>query len=259
MIAKTALITGGSSGIGKELASLFAADGYGLVLTARGGDALEAAADRIRRRFGVAVLTIAADLANQATPQAIYERICVERIEVGALVNDAGFATYGAFSQTDLKTELEMIEVNVSAVVHLTKLFLPGMRRRAAGKILNVASTAAFFPGPLMAVYYASKAFVLSFSRALAEELRGSGITVTALCPGPTTSGFQRRAGMEDSKLLRGRVMDAPTVAQAGYRGLMRGKGLVVPGARYRLLALAARLAPTRLTTRVVRRMQERR
>ena len=152
-----------------------------------------------------------------------------------------------------------MIQVNVVALTHLTRLLLPGMLARRRGRILNVASTAAFQPGPLMAVYYATKAYVLSFSEAIASELRGSGVTVTALCPGPTATGFQRRAAMEDSKLVSGRtLMDARTVAEAGYAAMLAGKTVVIPGWRNWLMAEAVRFAPRNLTTAIVRRMQER-
>jgi uncharacterized protein len=153
---------------------------------------------------------------------------------------------------------LKMMQVNMVALTHLTGLFLPGMIQRQMGKILNVASTAAFQPGPLMAVYYASKAFVLSFSEALANELQHTGVTVTALCPGATASGFQKRANMEESKLFRGRIMDAQTVAKAGYRGLMANKTVVIPGLRHRMLAFSVRLTPRKVVTSFVRNLQER-
>jgi short-subunit dehydrogenase len=176
------------------------------------------------------------------------------------LVNNAGFATYGAFAETALEPELAELQLNVVTLTELAKRLLPGMLERRWGRILNVASTAAFQPGPLMAVYYATKAYVLSFSEALAEELRDSGVSVTALCPGPTASGFQQRAAMEDSKLVAGRkLMDAATVARAGYAAMMAGQRVVIPGLGNRLLAQSYRVSPRRLLTHVVRRMQERR
>lgn len=175
------------------------------------------------------------------------------------LVNNAGFGTYGAFAETDLGTELEMLQLNIATLTHLTKLFLEKMLAEGNGKILNVASTAAFQPGPLMAVYYASKAYVLSFSEALANELRGTGVSVTALCPGPTRTGFQRRAGMGASRLFDWGVMDAPTVATIGYRGLMRERPLIIPGLKNKLLGFSVRLAPRRLVPAVVRVLQSKR
>src|SRR5207248_4346784 len=163
-----------------------------------------------------------------------------------------GFPVFGLFTQTQLEAELEMLNVNVIALTALTKLFLRGMVERHTGRILNIASKAAFEPGPLMAVYYASKAYVLSFSEALANELRGTGVTVTALCPGPTRTGFQKRGVMEDSRLVRGEIADAASVALAGYRGLMAGKTIGIPGFSNKLIPWVARLSPRGMVTRVV-------
>lgn len=257
---QTALVTGASSGIGAELAHLFARDGYDLVLVARGEEALRRLAETLAGRHGVTVTVIAADLAQPATPKALSDELGRRGIGIDVLVNNAGFATYGRFDEIEAAQDLELLQVNVVALTHLTKLLLPPMRARRRGRVLNVASTAAFQPGPLMAVYYASKAYVLSLSEALTDELRGSGVTVTALCPGPTTTGFQRRAAMEDSKLVAGRRLMSPAdVAAAGYRALMKGEPVVVPGLRNRLQAEAVRLLPRRLVTRIVRRAQERR
>ena len=255
---KTALITGASSGIGYELTQLFARDGYDLVLLARSQARLAQLADDLRHRYGVAVRVLAYDLARPTAPTQIVAQLQQDDLIIEALVNNAGFATYGPFLATDLATELEMIQVNVVALTQLTKLLLPGMLQRRSGRILNVASTAAFQPGPLTAVYSATKAYVLSFSEALANEVRGSGVWVTTLCPGPTRSGFQRRAQMEHSHLMRGELMDAATVARAGYAGLMQGRTVVIPGLRNRLLVEVVRFTPRALVTQVVRRMQER-
>src|SRR5712691_11914160 len=218
----TALITGASSGIGLDLARLFARDRFDLVLVARGEAGLR-------------------------------------RVRVDVLVNNAGSGTHGPFAAVDLDRQLRMLRLNVLALTHLTGLVLPGMVARRNGRILNVASTAAFQPGPLMAVYYASKAYVLHFTEALREELRGRGVSVTALCPGPTATGFQKAAAMEGARLVRaGATMDSPSVARAGYEGLMRDRALVIPGARNRSLALAVRLMPRALVTRLVRRLNER-
>jgi short-subunit dehydrogenase len=257
--AGVALVTGASSGIGLELVKLFARDGYHLVLVARGADKLSAIGKELEMRTGAVATVIGADLSDPTAPPEILQRLEREGIEVDVLVNNAGYGCYGLFAGTDVVRELAMIQVNVAAPTHLIKLFLPGMLRRRRGSVLNVASTAAFQPGPLMAVNYATKAFVLSFSEALANELEGTGVTVTALCPGPTKTGFQAGAKMEDSRLVRGPwVMDAARVARAGYDGLRRGKTLVIPGLANRLLAQSVRLTPRKLVTRVVRGMQER-
>lgn len=174
------------------------------------------------------------------------------------LVNNAGFATYGLFSETNRETELQMMQVNIVCLTHLTKLFLSDMLKQREGKILNIASTAAFQPGSLMAVYYATKAYVLSFSEAIANELQGTGVTVTALCPGPTESGFQKRADMEQSKLVSDqKIMDAETVAKIGYRGLMNNQTVVIPGLKNQLLAQSVRVTPRKMVTKIVRKMQE--
>lgn len=254
---KTALITGASSGIGYELAKLFARDGYNLVLVARSKQKLIQLADELTEKFGVSVKVIAKDLALATSPDEIYMEVQELSINIHFLINNAGFATYGFFSETDSASELQMLQVNIVSLTHLTKLFLNEMLKQGEGKILNVASTAAFQPGPLMAVYYATKAYVLSFSEAIANELRGSGVTVTALCPGPTKSGFQKRADMEKSKLVSGqKIMDAENVAMIGYRGLMKNQAVVVPGLKNQLLALSVRFTPRNLVTKLVRNMQ---
>lgn len=254
---QTALITGASSGIGYELAKLFARDRFNLVLVARSQDKLARVADELRQEFGVASKIITLDLALPTSPAEIFQTVQQEAIAIDVLVNNAGFATYGLFAETDLAAELQMLQVNIVALTHLTKLFVREMIERKAGKVLNVASTAAFQPGPLMAVYCASKAYVLSFSEALANELQGSGIAVTALCPGPTASGFQKRADMEKSKLVSNqKIMDAETVAQVGYRGLMQGQTVVIPGWKNQLLAASVRFMPRNAVTNIVRNMQ---
>jgi short-subunit dehydrogenase len=257
---ETAVVTGASSGIGLALSRLFARDGSDLVLVARGRDRLETLARELRDSHGVKATVLAEDLADRASPERIVRTLEDGGIEIDALVNNAGFGTYGPFVDSDPGVTMDLVEVNVAALVHLTRLLCPGMVARRRGRILNVASTAAFQPGPLMATYYASKAFVLSFSEALANELTGSGVTVTALCPGPTHSEFQRRAGMEASRLVSGMVpmMDSASVARAGYRGMRRGKTLVIPGVANRLGAFSIRVAPRRLVTALMRRIQER-
>jgi len=255
---RAALVTGASSGIGLELARLLATDGHDLVLVARDAARLEGLAAELSAAHRVECTVVARDLADAEGPQEIFREIARRGVEVDVLVNNAGFGVYGAFASTDLREELGMIRVNVSAVTALAKGVLPGMLARGHGRILNVSSTAAFQPGPLMAVYYATKAYVLSFSEALANEVAGSGVTVTALCPGPTITEFQTRAGVGRTRLFRGPlVQDAATVARAGYRGMIRGRRVVIPGVANRHLVQALRVTPRRLATAVARRIQE--
>jgi len=256
----TALVTGASSGIGLELSRLLARDGCRLVLVARDRDRLEKAARELRERYNVSVKVIPTDLSKPQAPEAIVRELEHASIEIDILVNNAGYAVYGPFLKTDPGVELEMMQVNMASLTHLTKRLLPHMVKTKAGRIMNVASTAAFAPGPLMAVYYATKAYVLSFSEALADELRGTGVTVTALCPGATETGFQKRAGAEDSMMFKPwKVMDAGTVARVGYEGMMKGKTVVIPGLLNKLLVFSIRLGPRRYVTRIARLMQERR
>lgn len=261
----TALITGASAGIGLELARVMAADGWGLVLTARSRDRLETLARELEAAYGVKVAVVPADLADPVAPAVLFEQVAGLGIEVDVLVNNAGFGLYGPFTvtegegATDGARELEMIALNVSALTHLTKLFLPGMVSRRRGRVMNVASTASFQPGPLMAVYYATKAYVLSFSEAIGVELKGTGVTVTTLCPGPTHTEFAAVADMEGSRLFKmGGVMTASDVARAGYEGMQAGKSVVIPGARNRIMAHATRLIPRRTAAAMARMVQER-
>jgi len=255
----TALVTGASGGIGLELARLFAADGHDLVLVARNEDKLNALANELEAKHGISTLVLPSDLSRPEAPREIFDELGAQSVVVDALVNNAGFGTYGFFAETDLKAELDLLQVNVVALTHLTKLFLPIMLQLKRGYVMNVASTAAFQPGPLMAVYYASKAYVLSFSEALSNECEGKGVVVSALCPGPTETGFGEAAGLGDSKLFDGGVMDARAVAVEGYRGMLAGKPLVIPGTRNSVLARTVGFMPRRLVTKVVRRLQDRR
>jgi short-subunit dehydrogenase len=238
------LVTGSSAGIGAALADVFAQHGHDLILVARRRDKLEARAAEIKTRFRVQVACISEDLADAQGPRRLFDAVTSQGLAVENLVNNAGVGLYGKFAATDLDAELKMIQLNVTSVVELTKRFLPGMIERRRGKILNVASTAAFVPGPWMSIYYATKAFVLSFSEAIDYELKPSGVTVTTLCPGPTESEFKVRAGSQRSRLFDAFVMDAPTVARAGYDGMMKGKTVVIPGLRNKLIPVAARLIP---------------
>jgi short-subunit dehydrogenase len=254
--SKTVLITGASVGIGYELARVFAREGYALVLVSRDRDALQRVAEELSRGCKTASKIISKDLSLPSAPREIFEELEGEATEVDVLVNNAGFGVFGPFSETDLETELAMLQVHMASLTRLTKLFLKRMLERGAGKILNVASTAAFQPGPMMAVYYATKAYQVSFSEALASELYGSGVTVTVLCPGPTRTEFQKRAGMRPSQLFNWVAMEAADVAEAGYRGLMRGRVVVIPGFANKLLAFIVRFVPTGFTAAVIRRVQ---
>jgi hypothetical protein len=247
----TALVTGASYGIGRELAVCCARGGFDLVLVARSGEKLRSLAAEIAGLYPVKARALEADLGDPGAPGRIERELSSEGAEITALVNNAGFGANGPFASLALEVQREMLQVNVVALTHLTRLVLPGMVARRRGRILNVASTAAFQPGPLMAVYYASKAYVLSFSEALSEELRGSGVTVTALCPGPTASGFQARAQMEHVRLVSRPAMDARRVAETGYAGMMAGKAVVVPGLPNRLLAQSVRISPRFLVRRI--------
>ncbi|WP_375469883.1 SDR family NAD(P)-dependent oxidoreductase [uncultured Nostoc sp.] len=255
---QTALITGAAGGIGYQLACLFAAHDYNLVLVDRNGVMLVEIAVKFQKEFGNLVTTIVKDLSIPIAPEEIFAELQQANIKVDVLVNNAGFGIYGLFHETDLATELEMLQVNLVCLTHLTKLFLKDMVKQGEGKILNVASAAAFQPGPLMAVYFATKAYILSFSEAIANELEGTGVTVTVLCPGSTASAFHERTGMADSNLLKGKkMMDAQTVAEIGFRALMKGQTIVIPGFMNKLLAKSVRFVPRNLVTKIVRNMQE--
>jgi len=255
----TALVTGASGGIGEELARLFAADGHDLVLVARGEEKLRRLAEELGSKHNVAARVLASDLSRAEAPREIFDELAREGVSVDALVNNAGIGSWGLFAETELKQELELLQINVVALTHLSKLFLPPMIASGRGYLCNVASTAAFQPGPLMAVYYASKAYVLSLSEALANECEGTGVVVSALCPGPTETGFVAAAGMGDSKLFDRGAMSAREVAEIGYRGLLAGKTIVIPGARNALVARTVGFMPRKLVTKVVRGIQERR
>jgi short-subunit dehydrogenase len=241
----TALVTGASGGIGYELAKLFARDRVGLVLVARSGDRLATVAQELRSLGAPRVEVIAADLAGADAVPSLLKELSARRLDVDVLVNNAGYGLSGSFATTDQATELGMIQLNVGALTALTKGVLPGMLARGHGRILNVASTAGFQPGPFAAVYAATKAYVVSFSEALAEELAGSGVTVTTLAPGPTATGFALRAKMQRSRLFRpGTPMSARAVAAAGYSALKRGRRLAVPGLMNKIQLQALRVSP---------------
>lgn len=249
---EAALITGASAGIGFDLAKLMAAN-FDLIITARNQQKLEELARQLGSRYGNQVHVIPADLARPESPSQLFAEISRRGLAVNILINNAGFGAYGEFAATTLETELEMIQVNVTALTCLTKLALPGMLERKRGRIMNVASTAGFQPGPLMAVYYATKAYVVSFSEAIADELKGTGVTVTCLCPGPTATEFAARADMEKSRLFKLGRMRSEDVALAGYKAMLRGKRLVIPGIKNKVMMESVRFAPRKLVTSLVR------
>src|SRR3954452_8342803 len=256
--SQTALVTGASSGIGLELAKVLARHGYDLVLVARKRDALEAVAGQIEGKYDVRAHVFAADLRRPEAPQAISDFLHNEAIPITVLINNAGFGLGGEFADTEFSRELEMIQVNIAALTHLTKLFLPAMIKAKSGRVLNVASTAAFQPGPLMAVYYATKAYVLSFSQALAEELRNAGVTVTALCPGPTRTEFAAEAQVGNSRLFTAfGIAEAGDVAEYGVSAMLHGRRVAIPGIKNKIVAQANRFAPRALTAKVARLAQE--
>jgi len=255
----TTLITGASSGIGYEMAKLFAKDKHDLVLVARSGPKLVEFADQLEREYGVSVRTVPLDLSRPEAPQELFDDLSEARLTVDILANNAAYGKYGNFAEIALEESLGQIQLNITALTHLTRLFLVPMLARGSGKILNVASTAAFQPGPLMAVYYATKAYVLSFSEALESELRGTGVTVTCLCPGPTVTSFQTRAGVSNSRLFQQfGPMEAKTVAQDGYRALMNGKSVKISGAKNWLVAESVRFGPRKMVTAISRWATER-
>lgn len=252
---QTVLLTGASSGIGLELARLFARDGYRLVLVAEDEAGASQVTGELEASASGGVTTIVQDLAEDGAADTIADRLAAEGIEVDVLVNDAGIGIYGPFLETDIEEETRLLHINIVAPTRLTKRLLPGMVARKRGRILNLASVASFMPGPLMTVYYASKAYDLSFSEGLAEELRGSGtgVTVTALCPPPTETNFDDRARMGQIRAFRSRfasVADPSAVAEAGYAGMLQGKRIVTPNLTARLMTVSPRVMPRALLAR---------
>jgi short-subunit dehydrogenase len=253
----TVLITGASGGIGYELAKLFARDHHNLILMARSADKLAQVASELQGQ-GVTVKTLSLDLTAAPAPQFVFDQLRSEGITVDILINNAGFGAFGEFAQMTEETVLGQINLNVVALTEMTRLFLPAMVARRSGRIMNVASTAGFQPGPLMAVYYATKAYVISFSEAIANELHKTGVTVTCLCPGATHTGFAQRAGNDKSRLFKQLgAMDAGKVALHGYRALMEGRTLAISGAHNWLVAQSTRFAPRKMVTAISRWIAE--
>lgn len=254
---QTALVTGASAGIGVDLAECFAKDGYDLILTARSEGPLQEVASRLSQAYGVKAQTIALDLGAIGGGAKLADEIKKRGLDVDVIVNNAGYGHAGALTSSDLATQLGMIDLNVRALVELTYLFWDGMLAKKRGGLINVASTAAFQPGPLMANYYASKAFVLSFSEALWEEARGTGVHVSCLCPGPTVSKFRERAGTGKTQLgKRSRPMASAPVARMGYNGFKRNKRVVVTGTQNQVQVGLVKMLPRETVLRIVRGVQ---
>ena len=255
---KTTLITGASSGIGEAFARRLAAGGENVLLVARSEDKLKSLCDELAQAHNVHAQYVALDLTEEDAPGKLFAETERRGLTVETLINNAGFGSMGDFAALDVARELEMIDLNVRALVALTHLYLQPMRERKSGTIINVASTAAFQGVPFMATYAATKAFVLSFSEAIAEELRDTGVTVTTLCPGPTETGFAARAGFRSSPMMGAR-MDARSVAEVAYTATLRGERVVVPGVVNKMHAQAVRLTPRRLLARLAGAAQQRR
>jgi len=250
-----ALVTGATSGIGYELAKLLAEDSKNLIIVARDKNRLEQVKTEIENEYGTSVKVLPKDLSGPKAPLEIFSELEKEDIDVDVLVNNAGFAVYGLFSETDLQEEFEMVQLHISSLTYLTKLFLKKMLENKSGRILNVSSILAFLAVPLLSVYSASKSYTLHFSEALANELQGTGVSVTCLCPPPTETLFHNRGNMEKSKTAKGKMMDAATVAEAGYIALKKGKVIATPGLKGKLLAISVRIAPKNMLTKMMRSM----
>jgi hypothetical protein len=256
-MGKTALITGASNGIGYELSRIHAEKGGDLILVARSRDKLVELKTELEEKHGVKVFVLGKDLSVTGSAKQVYDEVKGMGITVDYLVNNAGFGDYGMFIESDWEKQERMINLNITTLTHLTWLFLPEMVRRRTGRILNLASTASFQPGPTMSVYFASKAFVLNFSEAINNEVSEYGVRVTALCPGPTQSGFQAAAAMRESKLFEDN--NFPTsreVAEYGYRAMERGKAVAIHGLKNAIMANAVRFAPRSVVVKAARKVQ---
>lgn len=252
-------VTGASSGIGKHLTYLFAKDGYSIVGVADKEDELNSVSDKIKSEYGVDVEVIAADLAQEGIPEQVVNQLQAKGIEIDILVNNAGVGERGKFHEIDLEAAIRILRTNVEAVLRLTSPLLKNMVSRGRGKILNTGSVAGFEPSPLMSVYYASKAFVVSFSEAIHQEVKDSGVTVTVLCPGPTDTDWFDRADAEDSWVtaLDSIWMEPEEVAKAGYEALMEGDDIVVPGYQNKVLTFKRRIMPKSLQANINKQLWE--
>ncbi len=256
-MSKTALITGASSGIGLELAKIHASKGDNLVLVARSIDKLNQLKSEIESQFKVNVYNIVKDLSVINSPIEVYEEIKRNNIQIDYLINNAGFGDIGKFNDTRWEKELRMINLNITALTQLTKLFLNDMLARKQGKIMNVASTASFQPGPMMAVYFATKSYVLHLTEAINAEVKGSGVSLTALCPGPTESGFQAAAEIEQNMLFNKKNPTSKEVAEYGYKSMINGKAVAIHGFKNYLMANSVRFTPRNWVVAITKKMQE--
>jgi len=254
---KTALITGASNGIGYELASIHAEHGDDLVVVARTKCKLDVLKKALEKRFGIAVVIIDKDLSVPGAAEEVFKEVSSRNITVDYLINNAGFGDVALFAESDWSKQQRMINLNILALTHLSRLFLPGMISRKSGRILNVASTASFQPGPTMAVYFATKSYVLSFSEAINNEVRENGVTVTALCPGSTESGFHAAAAGEGRHIKERNLPSAREVAEFGYKSMMKGKAVAIPGIMNSIMATSVRFIPRSIVVKAARKMQE--
>ncbi len=253
----TALITGASNGIGLELAKIHASKGGDLVLVARSITKLNDLKQELENKYKIKVYTIGKDLSKGNAAQEVYDETKVQKIEIDYLINNAGFGDFGMFVETNWDKELQMINLNITTLTQFTKLYLQDMVKRGSGKVMNLASTAAFQSGPTMAVYFATKAYVLNFSEAIDNEVSDKGVTVTALCPGPTQSGFQNTAAMHDSSLFKGKKLPtSKEVAQYGYKAMMKGQTIAIHGFINNILANSVRFMPRALVVNFTRKIQ---
>lgn len=254
----TALITGASNGIGLELAKVHASKGGNLVLVARNKSKLDELKTELESQYKVSVYTIGKDLSASNSAQEVYDETTKQNIQIDYLINNAGFGDFGMFVETDWNKELQMINLNITTLTQFTKLYLQDMVKRRSGKIMNVASTAAFQSGPTMSVYYATKAYVLSFSEAVDNEVSDKGVTVTTLCPGATESGFQAAAAMEESNLVKGKKLPtSKEVADYGYASMMKGKTVAIHGLMNYLMANSVRFTPRAFVVKMTRKIQD--
>jgi len=252
------LITGASGGIGSDLARLLAKDKHNLILVARSENKLNEIKVSLEKEYGIEVKVIACDLSVPNAAEKLFSDLTKENIQINILINNAGFGDFSAFAECNIAKQEMMINLNILALTKLTRLFLPGMINAGKGRILNVASVAAFTPGPLMSVYYASKSFVLSFSYAIANELKGSGVTITILCPGPTKTGFEDAASLGESKLFKiMKPVPSSKVSKYAYRYMMKGRLLAIPGFMNKMMWTAVRFSPRKMLTSVVRKIQD--
>jgi short-subunit dehydrogenase len=255
---KTVLITGASMGIGLELAKVFASNKNDLILVARNEVKLKELAFELHSNYGVNISVLAIDLSDLSAAQKVFDYCKLNNLEVNYLVNNAGFGDFGPFAQSNWEKQLQMINLNITTLTHLTHLFLPYMIKNKDGKIMNVASIASFIPGPLMSVYFATKAFVLHFSEALSNELEGTGVSVTALCPGATASGFQAAADLQESKMVKGKkLVTSAEVAAFAFKAMMSGEKVAIHGIMNTIMVNTVRLVPRSIVPKMVRMMQD--